>query len=238
MGVCDCGNSDEKAIQFLPEAKKAICQVEAIDKSKNFYSGFFCKIPSMENNNILFPSLITNSHILEGSSLDLDGILTIFVENEVKFIPMSRRKRWTNKTIDYACIEINEEEDDIHTFFNLDNIVLDNNYSNDYYLNQKVVIFSFNKNNKEIGFSNGLITKNKDSFFEYSCNNNPGYSGGCIVNKSNNCVIGIHQGEINTQYNNNTNQGVYIKSIIKSIITDKSCYIPRVIYFIYYFYLL
>ena len=127
-------------------------------------------------------------------------------------------KKWTDEKIDFTCIEIREEEDDIHTFYNLDDSVFDNKYSNDYYLNKKVLIFAINQNDgKEVGLSNGIIIKNENCFFNYTCNTYPGCSGGCIVNQFNNCVIGIHKGGIKTK----KNIGIYVKDVIKCIKDSK-----------------
>ena len=67
----------------------------------------------------------------------------------------------------------------------------DNVLDDDCYLNQNVLIFAINKNDKQIGFSNGIIKNYKDSFFGYNCNTYPGCSGGCIVNQFNNNAIGM-----------------------------------------------
>ena len=51
--------------------------------------------------------------------------------------------------------------------------------------------------NKRSGLSNGLIKIIKNDKFIYTCNTYPGSSGGVIVNQNTNCVIGIHEGEVN-----------------------------------------
>ena len=53
--------NNKKTDKKKEEAKKAIC---IIHLSKGFGSGFLCKIPYTENNNILLPVLITNNHVL------------------------------------------------------------------------------------------------------------------------------------------------------------------------------
>ena len=103
----------------------------------------------------------------------------------------------------------------------MDDNVLNSGESNDCYLNQYVLIFAINKNDKQIGLSNGKIKKNQDCFFAYTCNTFPGCSGGCIVNQFNNCVIGIHRGEIKTDNKNSVNAGIYIRNIIKYIKESK-----------------
>jgi hypothetical protein len=217
-------SSDEKEmingkamLYFLPKAIKAVCEI-CISTNK-FGSGFFCKIPYTQNNNLLLPVLITNNHVLSKNELESD--LKIKINGETKIISLKGRKKWTDDTIDFTCIEIKEEEDNIHTFFNLDDNVLDKNYSNDCYLNHHVIIFAINKNDKQVGFSNGVIKQNEESFFAYTCNTFPGCSGGCIVNQNNNNIIGIHKGEINTSNEKAVNAGIYINNVINYIKQSK-----------------
>ena len=216
--------SDEKGmingnamINFLQKAIKAVCEI-CVSTNK-FGSGFFCKIPYTQNNNLLLPVLITNNNVLSKNELESD--LKIIINGETKIISLKGRKKWTDETIDFTCIEIKEEEDNIHTFFNLDDNVLDKNYSNDCYLNHHVIIFAINKNDKQVGFSNGVIKQNEESFFAYTCNTFPGCSGGCIVNQNNNNIIGIHKGEINTSNEKAVNAGIYINNVINYIKQSK-----------------
>ncbi len=216
--------SDEKGmmnvnvvLNYLPKAKEAVCEID-IPKG-GFGSGFFCKIPYTQNNNLLLPVLITNNHVL--SKDDFEDDIKIKINGETKIISLKQRKKWTDAKLDFTCIEIKEEKDNIHTFFNLDDKVLDKNYSNDKYLGQKIYMFGINKNDMEIAFSNGVIKKNKDSFFAHTCNTFEGCSGGCIVNQYNNNVIGIHRGEIKTGNKNAVNEGIYINDIINIIKKSK-----------------
>ena len=205
-------------IGYLQKATKAVCEI-CISEQK-FGSGFFCKIPYTQNNNILLPVLITCYHVLSKDSLKTD--IRIKINGETKIILLKGRKKWTSKEMDFTCIEIKEEEDNIHTFFNLDDKVLDKNYSNDCYLNHNVLIFAINKNdNKQIWFSNGVIKNSQDPFFAHTCNTYPGCSGGCIVNQSNNNVIGIHKGEIETKNKTALNIGFYINNLINRIKQSK-----------------
>ena len=215
--------SDEKGMingyaimNYLPKAIKAVCEICI---SNGFGSGFFCKIPYTQNNNLLLPVLLTNNHVL--SKDDLENDIKIKIDGETKILSLKGRKKWTNKEMDFTCIEIKEEEDNIHTFFNLDDKVLYKNYSNDCYLNQNVFIFAINKNDKQIGFSNGVIKNNEDLFFAHTCNSFPGCSGGCIVNQFNNNVIGIHRGEIKTGNEKAVNAGIYINNVINIIKQSK-----------------
>ena len=185
--------SDEKGMlnanqikSYLDKASKATCKIII---SNGFGSGFFCQIPYLQKRNCLLNVLITCYHVLE--NVLNEKKIEIIINKEYKFISLEQRKIWINKELDFVCIEIKEKEDDIHNFYFLDNNIFDNNY-----LNGKVLIFGTTKNDKELGFSNGIIKNNKKPFFEYTCNTTPGCSGGCIVRQTNNCFIGIHQKEL------------------------------------------
>ena len=223
MGSCESINnqkSDEKGMLnanaisvFLSKAKKAICEIKM---PNGFGSGFFCRIPYTHNNNILLPALITCNHVLNRDSINSKNI-EIIINGESKSISLGQRKIWTDKELDFTCIEI-KEEDNIKTFYTLDDDVLDNNKSNNWYLNGNVLIFAINKTDRQVGFSHGLIKKCESPYFLYNCNTYPGCSGGCIVNQANNNVIGIHKGEYPED---GLNVGIFFMEIIKYIKKNK-----------------
>ena len=212
----------DSMIDFFQTAKRSICE---IDLPKGFGSGFFCKIPYTEDNNKLIPVLITCNHILSKDLKEKNNI-KIILDGQAKTIPLSQRKIWTDEIIDFTCIEIKKKESNIYRFFNLD----DNVFTNENYLDQNVLIYAINntKNGRKFAFSNGTIKSNKDSNFAYTCNTYPGCSGGCIVNQDNNCVIGIHQGEIKTENKNLLNAGIFIRDVIKYIKEHKISSSPNV----------
>ena len=212
----------ESMIYFLQNAKSSICE---IDLPKGFGSGFFCKIPYTEDNNHLIPSLITCNHVFSKDLIKKSNI-NIILNGQNKTISLNQRKIWTDEKIDFTCIEIKEKEDNIYSFFNLD----DNVFTNENYLNQNVIIYAINNinNGRKLVYSNGIIKNSKDSIFAYTCNTYPGCSGGCIVNQYNNCAIGIHQGEIQTGNNNALNAGIFMRDIIKYIKEKKNISLSNV----------
>ena len=204
------GMLDAKTImKFLPRAIKAVCEIKLLE---GFGSGFFCKIPYTENNNLLLPVLITANHVLTKEILNSKNDIEIIINEEPKVLPLEQRKIWNDENMDFTCIEIKEKEDSIDTFFSLDDHVKYKDLGNDCYLNENVIIFGINKDGKNVGFSNGIIKENEEYYFYYNCNAYKGCSGGCIVNQSNNCVIGIHTGK-----DENLNVGIYIRNVIERI---------------------
>ena len=204
----------ELMLKYLSKAKKAICEIVL---PRGFGSGFFCKIPYTEDNNHFMPVLITCYHVLT-RELIKKGNIEIIIDKEPKTISLVKRKIWIDSEMDFTCIEIKEKEDNIDTFFNLDENVINFNYTNDFYKNQKVLVYGINKNN--LAYDPGLIKLIKDYSFAYNANTYPGCSGGCIANYDNNCIIGIHKGEILTGNNKAVNAGIFIKEVIRSILTN------------------
>ena len=200
-------------IEFSQKAIKAVFEIKLLE---GFGSGYFCKIPYTENDNLLLPVLITNHHVLSKELLESQNDIEIIIDGVTKILPLKQRKIWNDKDIDFTCIEIKEQEDNIHTFYNLDDNVLDHNSDNSFYLNKKVIIFGINQDGKKVGFSNGIIVQNSGCFFFYTCNTCPGCSGGAIVNQTNNCVIGVHIGEY-PEKEKKLNIGLYIRNVIERI---------------------
>ena len=153
--------SDEKGMmdlklikEYIIKAEKAICKLILSD---GYGSGFFCRIPYTENNNLLLPVLITNNHVLSKNIIESKSNIELLVDDEIKNIPLNKpRKKWTNEKMDFTVIEI-LESDNIDDFYYLDDNILKKKYSNNIYLNKKVLIFAINTNQK-IGFSNGKIS--------------------------------------------------------------------------------
>ena len=122
--------------------------------------------------------------------------------------------------MDFTWIEI-KKEDNIKTHFFLDDNILKSNYSNKDYLNHSVTVYGLNtKDNYKLYYSNGYIKDQNNYLFDHTCNTYSGCSGGCIVIKNNNRVIGIHKGN----KNNEVNVGIFIKDVIEGIIKQVNHY--------------
>lgn len=135
------------------------------------------------------------------------NVIYYFDKNEKKKLELLKRKIWTSKEYeyDYTCIQI-LEEDKIHTFLDIDENILNENYPLD---EKKIQIYNF-----ELMLSfNGEITNNDEQFIYYDNNTNSGWSGGPILTKDN-LVIGIHKGKIKEE---TKNFGINIRYIINDI---------------------
>ena len=141
--------------------------------------------------------------------------------------------------MDYTIIEIKENEDNIHSFLNLDDTIFQNNFSNECYLNQNVFIFGLKQNDEQLAFSNGIIKKCYDYYFSYTSTTNKGCSGGCNINQNNGKVIGFHKGSTKKGDNDSLKTGIFLINVIKDIKESKNRflsyvnYINSIFYFIY-----
>jgi hypothetical protein len=59
--------SSEQKKHVLLQKKKCVCKINVNDNL--FGTGFFCKIPFPDNNNLL-PFLITNNHVLNENDIE------------------------------------------------------------------------------------------------------------------------------------------------------------------------
>ena len=168
-------------------------------------SGFFCKTNA-------FLSMITNNHILDEDKIKKGNKIMIEVNGSKKELKLDgKRKAYTNKSIDITVIEIKENEDDLHSFFEIDE---------DY--EQKdlcdILILQF-PGGKEASVSYGKIEKTNNLLMFYSASTLPGSSGGAILNRKNYKVIGLHKGSAK-----NYNKGIFIKKAINSIFNSNNIY--------------
>ena len=163
----------ESMIYFLEKAKISICKIYL---TKGFGSGFFCKIPYTEDNNHLNPALITCNHVLSKDLIKQNNI-NIILNSQDKTISLNQRKIWTDEKIDFTCIEIKEKEDNIYTFFNLD----DNVFTNELYLNQNVINNHLPKVESSNSYQllgqnymnlNGEINQNYNNNYDFLSNTN------------------------------------------------------------------
>jgi hypothetical protein len=183
---------DKTTLEYIKKAEKSTCYI-INTKDNQRGSGFFCKIPYTKEENILLNVLITCEHVLSKEIVFSHEDIKLIVNDKEKVFSLKKqRKKWSNKEMDYSCIEI-LKEDNIEDYYRLDDI-FDKNYT---YTDRNIVIFSIM--NEQRGHDQGVISKVDKHLFVHNCNTVPGCSGGVIINKNNGLVIGLHKGEYETK---------------------------------------
>ena len=126
--------------------EKSICQIM---KEDEYGVGFFTKI-NYKNNEIY--CLLTSNHSITKEMLNKEYI-EIKINNKIKKIYLNKKK-WTNKDLDYTCIEISKDDD-------IEILEIDNKYfknENEYkeYNKKEIIMATINKD-KEIDISQGSL---------------------------------------------------------------------------------
>ena len=211
----------ESTQKIIEQMEKSICKFK-IEEEQG--TGFFCKIPYPNKNNML-KVFITNNHLIndillyhENSKITLD----IKSEKEPKIINLNNRLKYTNIEYDVTIIEI-KDNDNINSFLKLDkNLIMDiennlnMNNNNKEFIDKTIYIIQYPEG--ELSVSYGIlesIYEDKKYNFNHKCSTRGGSSGSPILN-INNKIIGIHkEGNNMNKYNKGTFLNYPIKEFIK-----------------------
>ena len=202
---------------ILSQMKSSVCKIYLDNGNKG--TGFFCKIPYPDDNN-LKPFLITNNHVIDESYLNKDKSFELTINNDKikKKLNIGNRITYTSKIYDTTIIEIYEDEDNIKDFLQLDFNINEDDFNN-IYINKSIYILHYPKI-EDIRVSYGII-KSIDSTNNHSihhlCSTDNGSSGSPILNAKTNKLIGIHKGSSNTF---NFNKGTLLIYPFKEFISQ------------------
>ena len=176
--------SGEKLLKINDQMLKSICY---IDLGNMKGTGFLCKIPFPDNNNLL-SALITCNHILKEEYLYSNKNILIFTNNmnEKREIFIEDRIIYTNKEYDITIIEIKSEKDHLYNFLELEEFGK-NLEGLSVYLLQYV-----KEGDCLVSFGNIKAIKEKNII--YNCWTSFGSAGGPIISSLNYKVIGVHFG--------------------------------------------
>ena len=121
---------------ILEQMRKKICKI-IIEKEQ--VTGFFCRIPFPDLNNML-RLLITNNHVINRDLLFQKGAqISIEIKDEIdyKVLNLNNRIKYTNEEFDITIIEI-KDEDKINNFnyLELDEVLIKDIMMN-YNMNEK-----------------------------------------------------------------------------------------------------
>ena len=204
----------------LFEMEKSMCKIifEKIENNeikKGKGSGFFCEIDNFPIKYALF----TNNHVLDENNLQKGCIINIEYKDKKKIIKKKikineERKVYTNKDMDYTCIEI-LKTDGIKEFFKIDRILFSDNKN--CLKNTDIFILQYPKGN-ELSFSYGKILSIKGEKIIHSAATEHGSSGSPIIRRNDEyCIIGLHYGGIKKDNKYSFNLATEFNSILKDI---------------------
>ena len=152
-------------------------------------TGFFCEIDDFPIKHALF----TNNHVLDEYNIKKGNIINIEYYKKSSLIKKKikideKRRVFTNKKLDYTCIEI-FESDDIKDYFKIDPILFNDI---NYIKNSDIFILQYPGGNG-LSFSCGKILSLKDNTINHSASTEEGSSGSPIIRRNKvNCIIGLH----------------------------------------------
>ena len=200
---------------ILFQMENCICKIIKDNGLKG--TGFFCKIPFPDKNNLL-NVLITNNHVLNENDIENDKIINFKIynkekkEEEEKEIRIENsRKKWTIKKdkegIDITIIEIKPNTDRINNFLEIDDKILELNCKR-----KSIYIQHYPEDKRLVSY--GLMKDvSKGIKIEHYCNTKDGSSGSPILSLNNFKVIGVHYGG-SKNMNIKLNFGTFINYVI------------------------
>ena len=159
-------------------------------------TGFFCKI---EFEGKLTPVLITNYHVVNDDFMNQNQKLTFYIKNDLHSIDIKYNRIYSSIRDKYDMMIIRLKEGEVNNYLEIDENIFDN--SVDDYKNEDIYILHHpNAEEAKVSFGSG-IEKENDYDIKHKCHTEPGSSGGPILSKITNKVIGIHKGSIGNKYN-------------------------------------
>ena len=156
-------------------------------------SGFFCKIERGEE---LIPVLITNYHVIDDNFLNQNKFLKFYINDESYTIDLnSESKIYSSSNNEYDMMIIRLKEGQVNNYLDIDENIFEDNSEN-YYENDSIYILHYaNAEEAKVSFGKGI--KKVDNYdIKHLCHTEPGSSGGPILSRMTNKVIGIHKGSI------------------------------------------
>ena len=191
----------KKSLEEIFDLEKAMCKIKFQIKKENgrldtsFGSGCFIHLDKEDIPIKKF--LLTNNHVLDEARIKGDKGLDILYNGKIKKINLSKRKRYTDKDIDYTCIEI-FDEDNIEQFYYIDPRVFKNDPS--LFFDEDIFVLHYPKGG-DLSFSLGKIKDVKNSRIYHNCSTKGGSSGSPIVSRYNLSIIGLHYGTKKKEFN-------------------------------------
>ena len=169
--------------------ESAICKIKLPHNIKYCSgTGFFCEI---YDDTIPFKkALFTNNHIINKKILGNNNEIQFEICEKLYKIKITKnRKVFTNEDLDYACIEI-FDEDKIIKYFRIDNTIFKDLNK---LINKEIFILQYP--NGKLSHDCGKILDIKNNKIFHNVSTDSGSSGSPLIKRYNtNIIIGIHYG--------------------------------------------
>ena len=175
--------------------ENCICRINGKTKG----TGFFCKV---KVGGELIPVLITNYHVVNDDFMKQNQKLTFYIKNDLHSIDIKYNKIYSSIRDKYDMMIIRLKEGEVDNYLEIDDNIFDN--SVDDYENESIYILHHpNAEGAKVSFGKGIEEVN-DYDIKHLCHTEPGSSGGPILSRITNKVIGIHKGS-KTKYGKSVN---------------------------------
>ena len=182
----------DKADYKYKSKENCICRINGKMKG----TGFFCKV-NVEGK--LTPVLITNYHVVNDDFMNQNTKLTFYIKNDLHSIDIKYNKIYSSIRDKYDMMIIRLKEGEVNNYLEIDENIFDN--SVDDYKNESIYILHHpNAEEAKVSFGKGIEEVN-DYDIKHLCHTESGSSGGPILSRITNKVIGIHKGSIGNKYN-------------------------------------
>jgi len=200
---------------IIKQMETSICKIK---NNTKIGTGFFCKIPSL-NNKCLQTVLITNNHLINVHDIFKEKKINIlYKKKNIQINIDDKRNVYSDGINDITIIQILKADSLDVSFLEIDDKIFEN--ANDKkYQNLKIYTIGYSDINlKEPYCSFGIITnKSKNHFFHLCYSKDICSSGSPIFNLKNYKVIGIHgpNKSIDDKSTTKINIGIFIKEPIE-----------------------
>ena len=193
----------DKADYKYKSKENCICRINGNMKG----TGFFCKI-DVEGK--LTPVLITNYHVVNDDFMNQNQKLTFYIKNDLHSIDIKYNKIYSSIRDKYDMMIIRLKEGEVNNYLEIDENIFkwDSIYN---YKNESIYILHHpNAEEAKVSFGSG-IEKVNDYDIKHFCHTEPGSSGGPILSKITNKVIGIHKGSKTKYGKSDYNLGTFLR---------------------------
>ena len=195
---------------ILTQMKNSVLRIK-LNKCTN--TGFLCKIPFPDKNNLL-KVMITFTNLSKDDIIKCNKI-HISLDDEKKSYEIyveEKRKIYVNKLYNIAIIEIRKNDKfEESAFLEIDESIFDNKQNELKDMQVYLMGYPYQKNGV---FSHGVITKLKEDGYtlNHLCATSEGCAGSPIMSNNSLKVVGIH---IGYEKNKNYNYGIFLKKPIE-----------------------